>query len=411
MPRKQKSHNFRLISQKGLTKIVLLALCLTSFILILNLVVCLVFPANYPTSNLNEVKSLRSIYVSGLPDEYKNVLISSVQFVPAPINTKLVHEVDIHSLDEASFHDVIEYRLTENATVWLSDGLFLEYEGVRDLQAEVDGEKINLKLTEHEGKTYYVVPELNLSKIDGVVTFAASFRYNILDKSTSNVKVPLIFNSNYAQYVNLPLIIIQVQQGSESDVCEFRVTFDVPFRRIINDQSGWQDAFVPLDSLKTVDQNTSSYSFRFFQYPINQTIRKNGDIYSFETHFSQNNVSNTPSVTIVPILAIPILLGFLLASPIYTPLLFRLKKVVEIKGENTDKKTQFVILGLLIVTIGSYLIPFLASFLLPFWGVPLDKVIPLICYTAEIVNPVVLILIFMYPLVFAVSFHFWKKKK
>jgi hypothetical protein len=389
-------------------------LFIVSLLLIGNIIFCLAYPMNYPIKNLEDRVPLRSYKGLVLPENQRIFLISSVQFVDAPMNTKLLDEVHLNSLEEADFHSSFEYRLTENATVTLSEALFLGYEEVSDLQASLDGVNVNCKVAEYEGNKYYVVPELNLTAINEVRNFVTSFRYKIVAKPNRSVRIPLLFNENYAQYVNMPLSLIQVQKNTTSDICTFRVRFDLPFRRILVEDSGWKDAFVPPQSEWVLNPDNRTYRFDVFEYPIAQERIVNDNTYSFETYFSEKDLANTPSVTLFLDWKIPVLLALFLASPFYIYIFSRLtlSKLPKRRKSNepNEQKSQSkwpAIRSFLWIVVKLYSIPLGAAVYIDVSSATWLLILP---YAYEVINPIFLFLVFSYPALFSISYYLWKGK-
>jgi len=364
-------------------------------------------PSNYPIKDLEGRIPLRSLKGLNLPENLRIVLISSVQFGKAPMNTKLTDEVHLNSLGEGEFHSSLEYRLTENATVILSEALSLEYEEVIDLQASLDGKNVNCKVTEYEGKKYYVVPELNLTKIDEIRKFEMSFKYKIVVHQASHVRIPLLFNENYAQYNNFPLTIIQVQENTTSDLCTFRVRFNLPLRRILVEQSGWKDAFVPSESeWILVNPENGTYQYPMFEYPISQEFTINENTYSFKTYFSKQNVANAPSVTLIPDIKIPILMLLFLFSPIYVPFFAWLHEIYNVKSTKKGTKLKAEnIKRFLLIIFKLYSIPLGIAVI---FGVSSESLLSMLQYIYEIMNPAVLVLVLAYPAFFSLVYYKWK---
>jgi hypothetical protein len=153
--------------------------------------------------------------------------------------------------------------------------------------------------------------------MDALRVFLVSFRYQTVTNSSDIARIPWLFNGKYMQYINFPLPIIEVQKNTTSDICEFRIRFSLPFRRVLLQESGWRDAFVPLESIELTDPEKQLYTLRCFEYPITQNCTIVGDECSFRTSFSEQNAANTPSLAFVPDFQVPILLTLLLGSPFY----------------------------------------------------------------------------------------------
>lgn len=376
-------------------------------ILIGNMIFCILSPSSYPIENLSTRIPLRSLPGLELPEKWQILLMSSVQFCDAPMNTKLTYKVSLNSLSEASFNVKLEYYLTEKAIIHLSEIACFKFEEVDDLEASLDGNRLICKVTEIEGVKYYVIPELNLTKMNEIRTFVTSFRYRIVINLTSHVRIPWLFNENYAQYINFPLPIIEVQENTTSDINKFSVRFDLPFRRILVEQSGWKDAFVPPESIELTDAENQLFSLRTFEYPITQNCKINGNVYSFETHFSEQNIANTPSLTLVPDSRVPILMAFFLASPIYVSTFAWLEKRRN-GNDSKKKKSQSkgqVIKRMVLIILKLYAIPL--GYII-YVGIRPEAFLPILYYIYGIINPVVLVLVLAYPAIFCVVHYLCK---
>lgn len=403
LPRKHSRHRRKpVLSWKNLALIPFIV----SLVLIGNIVFCLASPIDYPAKDLGEIIPLRSIAVK-LPEDSMILLISSVHFTDAPVNTKLTYEAQQNSLDEASFSIKTEYYLTSEASVIMSNITTFKFQETYDFEASLDGDMLQCEVTEIGGVKYYVIPELTLNKTNELRLFLVSFRYRTVTNSSDSARTPWLFNEKYMQYINFPLPVIEVQENATSDICEFRIHFDLPFRRVLLQRSGWMDAFVPPESIELVDPEKQLYSLQCFEYPITQNCTTIGDAYSFKTYFSKQNVANTPSLAFIPDFQIPLLLILFLSSPFYISIFVWLQELSEkrSKARNSDaKKSKTRLQGLryVFIMLRAY------SFPLVLLGVNFASLLPMVNFLFEIMEPWWLLFVFAYPAGFSIIHYWWK---
>lgn len=371
-----------------------------------NIVFCLANPIDYPARDLAEIIPLRSIAVE-LPEHQMIFLMSSIHFGDAPVNTKLTYEVQQNSLDEASFSIKSEYYLTSAATVLMSNVTCFEFEETQDFEASLDGDVLQCNVTEIGGVKYYVIPELTLTKMNELRVFLVSFRYRTVTNSSNLARIPWLFNEKYMQYINYPLPIIEAQENTTADICEFRIHFDLPLRRVLLQQSGWMDAFVPPESIELTDPEKQLFNLRCFEYPITQNCTTIDNGYSFKTYFSKQNVANTPSLALIPDLQVPLLVMFFLSSPFYISITVWIKERLEKRrhASNSDakkSKSRLQELRYVLLILEVY------SFPLLYLGVNFASLLPMVNFLSEIMKPCCLLFVFAYPAIFS-GIHYWWK--
>lgn len=130
------------------------------------------------------------------------------------------------------------------------------------------------------------------------------------------VKIPWIFNENYAQDTAFPSFDVPIGENMTSDLSTFEVNFDLPFRQPVVSVSGWMDEFDAPYSQR-IFINSTTWKLLSMEYPINQTIETNGKTYFFKTNFSKENVSNECVVSTIPSFNTTLLILIFIASPIY----------------------------------------------------------------------------------------------
>lgn len=373
-------------------------------------------PFNYPTNNLKDITTFRSMEdPPPWPEELSGgSLFSSVQFLECPINAKQRHEVELEILSEVEIEWVVEVRLAEDCRAEWVETRFLRYENVSDLEVFLDGNSLNYYCSEYEGKKYYTIPGFNLTQKGEVKKFEIRFKIERFAFPTPFVRTPLLFNENYAVFINFPLAVIPVQVGNMSDANMFKIKLDLPFRKISMKQSGWMDAFVPPRSewiLVNPDYNT--YEYMMFEYPIEQECRNEGNTYFFTTYFSEDNIANLIKVILVPDWRIPGLLLVFLGSPFYIPFFVWVRKKTEKKPNDQEFRSKdgvaWKILGMLRILLKLYIGPlaFVAGLII---GGAMNP--EMLFYMMKITRWGVLglVLTFIYPVICSLFFYKWKGK-
>jgi hypothetical protein len=377
----------------------LCVLWLISIVLILQTSYCLLDSSDFPTADLRDKIPVRSIpELAALASAAMN--FSSANFVNAPINTKQTYEINVISLTDAECQSTLEVYLTENAAVELANSTFLGFEDVTDLKALLNGQPLGSSVFERNGKEYYVLAGFNLTQKDEIETLRLSFRITREPFPANNTRIPWLFNENYAKFVSFPIPSIPVETNKESNIDTLRVVFSAPFRTILINQSGWGDAFVP-PRYEWVLRNQKYYT-TMFEYPISQNATEEANTYTFTTYFSQDNIANKVMIVVVPKSEIPILLLLLLASPFYVTLLEPFMKKVRMHKTkyNRVKDTVSNIFQV-------YSFP-LITFIVALLGENLN--LTMLAFLLEIINPLVLSFVLMYPLLYAIPFFYFRKR-
>jgi hypothetical protein len=277
------------------------------------------------------------------------------------------------------------------------------FEDVTDLEVSLDGKPLGYSHYESGGKEYYVLSGLNLTQENEIKTLRLSCRIGREPYPHGFVRIPWLFNENYSQFVNFPIVSIPVETNNKSAISTLRVVFSIPFRTILTDQSGWMDAFVPPQSeWVLVDPKYKTYEIAMFEYPISQNSSKETDIYTLTTYFSQDNIANVAKIVLVPNIGIPIFLLFLLASPFYITILEPFMKKVRMHKTKLNR-VKDAALNILQV----YSLPII-TFIIALLGENFN--LAMLLYLLEIMNPFVLILVLIYPLLYAFPFFYLRKR-
>jgi hypothetical protein len=328
---------------------------------------------------------------------------SSVQFLDCPINAKQQYEYHLKSFAEADATYICEVHLMGNCTATWTETRFLGFEKVSDLEVSLDGRSLSYYCSEYEGQKYYTIEGFNLTTPDEVKQLRISFTIERITYPAGFTKIPWLFNENYSQFINFPICVIPVERNKESDLGTFKIDFDLPYRSILMEQSGWMDAFIPPQSeWILVNPIYNTYNIAMFEYPIEQNFTRDGGTYVFKTYFSQGNIANIVKIVMIPDATVPILLLVLLCSPFYIPLLewLRTKKA----GNKTDSETRTLrwqnARGFLLA-VGELYGPILAFVLFVIGG---EGNLGILIYMLGIMQPWSWLLVF-YPMLFYLAFH------
>lgn len=388
MPKKRNvSASKRMRSWSFVWWVILVVLYVLSIFLVGQIGISLSNPSNYPTNNLSDIVSFRSLV-------NQSSVFSSVEFTQAPVNTKQRIDVNVDMLDEVNIAWVEEIYLTENVTLAYEDFRFFSFEGISNLQAIFNGMNVDYYVTEYKGRKYYAISGFNITGKYKVNKLEYNFQIERAVNKSKLTKIPWLFNENYANLIHLPINNIPVHIGNTSDLSILSVKLNVPFRKIQIEHSGWVDLFVPpKDEWDKYQKEPGLYEFPRFEYPIEQECTEKGNLYSFKTRFSENNIASRISLVIIPIVGIPIALSLFLLSPFYIPLYILLHKRKFSITKSTSLKSLLLafeiysgpLIGLLVIA-------------LPFFGGELNM--SLLSYIGEIVNPLGLILLLIYPLMY-----------
>jgi len=194
---------------------------------------------------------------------------------------------------------------------------------------------------------------------------------------------------------------VPVHIGNTSGPSVLSVNLDLPFQRILTGQSGWVDAFFPPQHewekyLKETSPEFKAYDLPRFEFPIEQECRVQGNTYTFEARFTENNIADRISLVTVPIYGIPAILSIFLLSPFFIPLLVHTQKKQLISQSSTLRN-----LLLLLEIYGTFLV--LPAVVLTFLESEFN--FSMFSYLLEIMNPIVLVCVFAYPAIFLLVFN------
>ncbi len=263
----------------------------------------------------------------------------------------------------------------------------------------------------YEGKEYYTIPGFNLTGENEIRRFEIFFKIERTTFTYDLAKTPLLFDADYVEFINFPIMNIPVQVGHSSDLCTFQIRLNLPFRELLIEQSGWMDAFVPPRSeWPLVNPEYGTYNIHLFEYPIEQEREKEGDTYFFKTYFSEDNIANLIQIVLVPDWKIPVLLLVFLSSPFYVPLFVLIKRKIQDKlgnqGSMRKQDRTHYVWRIILTTVELYIGPlaFALSFLIG------KANLEMLIYVTEITRwgLLGLGLVFLYPLFFSLLFHKWR---
>lgn len=248
---------------------------------------------------------------------------------------------------------------------------------------------------------YYTLSGVNITDVGRITKIDIHFTIERNAINSKLTKTPILFTENYAKIIHIPITTVPVQLGSESDSNLVRVNLGLPFQRILIENSGWIDSFVPPEDeweQYLVEQN--NYKFPVFEYPIEQESKQEKNIYSFNAIFSENNIAHTITLVLVPNYSILAILVLFLLSPIIIPLLTWVnnKKIIE---KPTFKKY-------LVVTFESYGLLSIMPLATSFFGGELN--LSLLSYILEITDHLCLVFVLLSPAVFSLFCTLWRAR-
>jgi hypothetical protein len=379
--------------------LIALIIVFISAIILIDIASTLIEPLSFPTDNIADIISYRSIVSKDTGDHR---LFSSVGFTEAPINSKQTIKAKLESLTEVNVDWTLEMYLVEKNVVFVYDTYkFLRYDQVINLEVSYNDIPVEYGITELDGEKYYTLYDLNITEVGRITQIGIHFT---IERNAINSKlnrIPILFNENYAKIIRLPMTVVPVQLGHESDSNLLRVDLGLPFRRILLENSGWIDSFVPpKDEWGQYLVEPNNYRFPVFDYPIEQEFKQEENTYVFNTIFSENNIAYSASLVLVPDYSILITLVIFLLSPIFIPFLtwFTEKKIID---EPPFKRY-------LAVMLESYGLLSIAPFLISFFGGEFN--LSLLFYILAITNPLSLAFVVCSPAVFGLFYNLWKER-
>lgn len=372
-----------------------------------NIMLCTISPSNYSQYDLDNRIPFRSI-TTVTPNDL-DIRRSSASFSEVPISSKLTYIINVDANNKVQYNQRIEFRLTRNATVMLNLTTLIKYEEVHDVSASLDGQSLTLEIIEINGTKYYAIPKFNLTNINEVRTVNMLFTedYNPVS-AAGGVKTPWIFNENYAKIKGFTLPTIPIEKGGKSDICELRIDFNLPYMKVLLEQSGWFDAFINSQTgLKYNNQNQPNVAL-CFEYPIEQTITKGDNPYTFQAYFSEQNQSNQPTLTVMPdFIGAPLLLISFLASPFLVMLGWWLDGKRSKGSSESQSKTEGFLSSLIKILKSPYTLPLAIASFISLTTYP--TALNFFSFIYEITNLIVLIIIILFPAIFYFIYAQFKK--
>lgn len=378
-------------------------------ILAMNFVICYFFPYNYPTSNPQD--SWRIYLGEGAP-----VYSHSATFFDAPINTKQEIEILINSLIEIDTKCNEEIFLHNSSTSFtFNNSRFLSIENIFGLEVIFDGEPLECYFCEYKNFTYYELENYTLSENEKIYRLEISFKFkpNLLNDELVNV--PWFFTENYSKKILYPLFNVGVQTNKTSELCVISVDLNLPLRRILKNQSGWmarfftipygwneEQTYVVVVNLESNPPTVDTFDVPgiAFNHPIEQESESEQSQYFFSTKFSEDNLADLISFTLVPdfwVSVIPLFFFCLPCAINLFELVFRHEKETKISRitEATSKRKKEMVKA-----IGTrYFFP-----LLSLVGFVVNGNVLFAFYLLwEIMNPIMFGLMWIFPLLFAIE--------
>jgi hypothetical protein len=369
-------------------------------VLIGNMIFCMGLPRNFPTNDLAGRIPVRSIAGVQLPENWKVILQSNVQYVDQPVKTKLTYEIQLDSTEAVSNIE-FEVYLTENVFVQVEEDPSVGFDEVYDYQVTLNGKSLPLNVTEIGSVKYYVMPAFNLTNMNEITKIVESFRYHVSINSINSVKIPWLFNENYAQFIEIKTPRILVQQNGTSDICELVVHFDLPFRQVLVEQSGWMDRFFPSEQVRSADIQKGVLNANIFTYSVAENCTTNGNVFTFDTRFYGNNIASASGVVFIPDWRVALMLMLFLFSPLYVITFSWLGTLT--KNEPNRKLGKARVLW---TALKAYGVPLTFVPVAIATSTDLLSLLQLVC---QIMNPVVLSLVFAYPAIFSAVYYLRKK--
>lgn len=378
-----------------------------SLVLIGNIIYCTISPSNISQDDLDNRIPLRSLPVP--PPSTTDVMKTIVSVSNVPTALKLTYTVHVNSPSMVEINSKNEFRLTRKAVVNLTWVPVIEYEGINDYSASLDGNSLTLKVVEINGTKYYGIPDFNLTNTNEVRTLVYILTDDYYPVTCSTlVKIPWVFSDNYAQMSNVGYPTIPVEKGSTSDACKLRIDFNLPYRKLLVEESGWLDAFVNPKSGLTYFSQNQSLGAQCFEYPIEQTVTKDGNFYTFQTFFSQQTHSNQPTMTFVAdFFGAPLLLISFLASPFLMMFGWWLDEKRSKGSSGSQSKTEDILGGFIKAAKIPYTLPLATAGFITITTLP--TFLNFFSFIYEIINPVVLGIIVIFPTIFYFIYAQFKK--
>jgi hypothetical protein len=342
---------------------------------------CYLNAKNFPVSESDLTRTRYDPTLSSNPPQ----VYSIVDFLPCHVRSRIDCEITLTSLEEVGVKWTEVSYLTDNSTLLrLTQLTMFPIDKMHDLIVTLNGDRLTPFLSNATGLPCYTVNGYNLTDTSQIETLVVSFNVERAISNNKFVKIPWIFSENYAQFIKFPAINIPVEENNTSDESTFKIYFELPFRRLVTDMSGWVDEF-DLPFSYWVFLNSSSYYEIMVEYPINQTVSSSGNTYYFKANFSEQNVADSYMITIVPSWEVILFLIPFMLSPFY--MVF-----VEYVLNKYEKKKLKKSKGFFRLAYGP-IIPYVA-----FLTGGFAQLLSLLSYLFSIISPLGLF-VFAYPLI------------
>jgi len=386
-------------------KVILYFLFVVSIVLIGQTLFCYLQPDKYPTNNVEECLSFRSIEDFPI-EQIEDYYYSSVIFENCSIKIKQEITANLENFNEVEMNWVCEARLVDkNYSYGIVPWIILKPNTeLYNLELSINSQNAKFYVHEIDGKKQYQIPGFNLTEYNEVTQFKMHYTVSHSPYPDGLVKIPLIFNENYATSINFPIFSLSLHHDDVSDINTFQTNFNIPFREILVEHSGWMDFHVQPESEWIESGSDEKYVAIGFQYPIEQETDKYGNTYSFSTYFSKNNIANKVTLVTIPNLSVIVFLLLFLSAPFYIPIIDFIKN----KLNRSSKIQPNLVLKAITLFFQLYFGPLTMMISLILGGaLSVEFLSYLIGIT--ILNFVGLILLILYPLLF--TFLFYKAKE
>lgn len=386
---------------KKMTPIPTAALLVISIILLTQTLYCYSDPQNYP---VKASELTRTRYDTTINPPSQREVYSIPTFLQCSVNSKTNYVITLTSLEEVGVKSTIVSYLTDNSTsLDFQQTYLLSIGKINDLTVTLNGQTLTPFLTDVNGIQCYAVKGFNLTNTSQVETFVISFSIERTLANNQFIKIPWIFNDNYAQYTAFPSFNVPIGENVTSEVSTFEVYFELPFRQLVTSASGWMDLF-DMPRSHWIFVNSSAWYEPTVEYPINQTIETSGNTYYFKTIFSKENVANKCVVSVIPSFCTTLLLLIFIASPLYICVIEYTMTRYEKRNQKTPvQKAEKGYLHLAYLALKTYGIPIIAF--IGYLLTDIGQAFSLLSYLLSIMNPYLAPFIFGYPIISYIALH------
>ena len=370
-----------------------------SVVLLTQTLYCFSNAQNYPVDVSDLTRTRYDVTISPQNREVYSIPI----FLPCPVNSKSTYEITLVSLEETELKCTIVSYLKENCTINWQQTRLLSINETSDLVVTLNGQTLIPFLSDVNGTQFYTVNGFSLTDTSQVETLVISFNIKRALSNNQFIKIPWIFNENYAQYIGFPAFGVPLGENMTSDVNTLKVDFELPFRQLVSSGSGWMDEFDEPSSY-WIFINSSAWYEPYVEYPINQTVEASGNTYYFKTSFSKENVANFCYITIIPNFFVIFLFLYFVASPLFISLIeYGINRYGKRKKDSKAKTNTKGYAYLVFSAIGKYYLTPIIGYVT--YGATIGQLFPLLSYLQGITNLIWAPLILGYPLIFYVVLH------